>query len=234
MLLVKDRKISIPRDHVRTYLTGVGGDQAAEDTPFIALEINFLFYLKTIIPALDTSNDNKSKCQEKRDKLRINSLAITIPSTYIHTHTHLFTLSHPSKRRHRPLRRHIPHMLRPQHRQLRRIPKNRIIIQRQRPTRKPGPKLPHHIARHTRLPQHRILPRPRRLDPIHTFRNRILLEQNRLIERFSNSVVLGDLGGSPSIVVAPLVEIHVYGAVIESGDGEVFLEIDALVPGVGV
>lgn len=46
--------------------------------------------------------------------------------------------------------------------------------------------------------------------------------------------MLLDPGVAPGIVVAPLIGIKMHGAKVESGNGEVFLEIDALVAGVAV
>lgn len=67
--LVKGHKIYIPQHHVRTYLTGVG-DLAAEDTPFIAIEVNFLLYLKMIIPAVQPTT--KTRANEEKKEIFVN------------------------------------------------------------------------------------------------------------------------------------------------------------------
>ena len=67
VLLVKDRKIYIPQHYVRTYLIGVGGVLVAEDTPFIAIEINFLTHLKMIIPAIHLRTQTRANDESKRD-----------------------------------------------------------------------------------------------------------------------------------------------------------------------
>lgn len=46
--------------------------------------------------------------------------------------------------------------------------------------------------------------------------------------------MLRDPGAAPAVVVAPLVGIHVEGAVVQRLDGEVLDKVDAFVAAVGV
>lgn len=125
-------------------------------------------------------------------------------------------------------------MLSPQHPQHTRIPVHRIIIQRPRPAREHGPKLPQHIRRHTRLLHDSLLPRPHDPHAVQPFPHRILLQHDGFVERLADGVVLRDPGGAPAGVVAPQVVVHVEGPVVERGDREVALEIHPVVPRVGV
>lgn len=125
-------------------------------------------------------------------------------------------------------------MLIPQRRPFARVPIEGILIQRRGPARELGPKLPHHIPRHARLGKDGILPLLHNGHAILARRDGILLQQHGLVEGSADGVVLGNPGVAPGVVVAPVLRVHVEGAVIERFDGEVGLEIHAFVAGVGV
>lgn len=60
------------------------------------------------------------------------------------------------------------------------------------------------------------------------------MQNDRLAQLLADLVVLCDPRGAPGVVVAPLVGVEVEGTVVDGGDGEVLLEVHALVARVGV
>lgn len=94
--------------------------------------------------------------------------------------------------------------------------------------------MPHHIPRHARLAQYRLLPLTHDTHSIFSVRDSVFFQHDRLTGVLANGIVLRDPGVTPGVVVAPLVGIEVNSTIVERGNREVFLEIHALVAGVGV
>lgn len=122
----------------------------------------------------------------------------------------------------------------PQRLQIVRIVIHGIVIQRLSPAGELGSKLPHHISSDARLLHHRVLPWAHDAHTILAIRDGVFFEKDGLAQLLADGIVLRDPRVAPRVVVPPLVSVHVDGAVVKGWDGQILLEIDAFVAGVGV
>ena len=111
---------------------------------------------------------------------------------------------------------------------------NRVVIVWVGAISKGRRKLPNHVRSNARVLKDRGLPLGHVLLSQLRCRGRILLHYDGLLGRFANLVVLRYPRVAPGIVISPLVWVHVYGAKVQSWDGEVLNEVNAFVSTVGI
>lgn len=95
-------------------------------------------------------------------------------------------------------------------------------------------KLPKGVIGNTGIQESRLLPRFADCRVIGNVSRAVLFEDDWLARYFACGVMLHDPLVTPGVIVAPRIGIEVESAVVEGGDGEVFDEVNALVPGVRI